>query len=117
MREDELWEYFRNSEISYAKPFDRDFLWVTKETFEAVKINFITEPNILHSGKSFRSTGYMHHIHAVTQGEHMFVHQDIGNVAKFFPLGIIHLFFDVIPYIAFAVWRRVPIASIFVRPK
>ena len=95
MDDTELWIYFWNKKIAFAKPFDREFLWVSREDFEHVKNLFIKEFNFIHKEDSYRSAGYISHLHAVIQGEVIFIHKDTGNIARFFPLGILHLFCDV----------------------
>lgn len=117
MNEKDLWKYFCENKISHAKPFDRDLIWVTKESFLKVQHYFVTEFNIVHTGINFRSRGYLSHIHAVDQGDCVGVHKDFGNLARFFPLGLLHLFCDVIPYYIFARIKGVSIESIFIRPK
>jgi hypothetical protein len=117
MAEKELWKYFWDKKVCMSKPFDRDFIWLLKEDFQPVQNNFIKEFNVLHPGNSFRSKGYLAHIHVVVQGDYIFVHKDMGNVARFFPLGLIHFVFDVLPYFIFAGIKKVPMRSIFVRPE
>ena len=117
MSETELWKYFLDSKVSLSRPFDRNLIWITKEDFEPVKKYFVKEFNIFHRGKSFRSQNYFSHIHVIEQGEYVLVHHDMGNVAKFLPLGIIHLFVDVLPYVVLARVKGVPFLSIFSRPK
>jgi hypothetical protein len=118
MQQRELWAYFLDKSTHRSKPFDRSFVWVTKKDFESVAGYFIEEFNILHlDTKSFRTRKYFLHIHAIEQGEYIFVHRDFGNVAYFLPLGVIHLFVDVIPYFVFARVKGVPFRSIFTRPQ
>lgn len=118
MKERELWAYFLQKSICRAKPFDRSLVWVKRADFESVSSYFIEEFNILHINKqSFRSRGYLIHIHAIDQGEHVLVHRDFGNVARFLPLGVIHLFFDVLPYYVLARVKGVSFHSIFTRPQ
>ena len=117
MTEKELWRYFWDKKIAHAKPFDRDFVWVTKKDFESITQYFRKEFNILHAGKSMRSRAYIFHIHAIDQGEYVFAHRDIGNVARFFPLGILHLVFDVIPYFVWTTIKGISMNSIITRPQ
>lgn len=117
MNEKALWKYFLDNQVSASKPFDRRFVWIEKENFEPVQIYFTKEFNILHPDKSYRSQGYFLHIQAIDQGEYVFVHRDVGNLAKFWPLGIIHLFVDVVPYIILAWVKGVPFRSLFSRPQ
>lgn len=117
MNEKELWHYFWNKKVLHSKPLDRDFLWIKKEDFQPIKSNFSKEYNILQTGDSFRSQGYLRHIHVIDQGEYMLAHRDIGNVARFLPLGLIHFFFDVAPYMAFALVKGVHLKSIFTPPQ
>lgn len=117
MSESRLWEYFQEKQIAQARPFDRDFLWVPKEAFARVEPHFVAELNILQPGKSYRSRALLRHIHAIDQGDCVFVHQDTGNVARFLPLGLVHLFIDVVPYCAYAWYRGVSFSAIFVRPQ
>ena len=116
MNELELWRYFEDKKSAVSRPFDRDFIWVPKKVFELVKEEFIEEVSIFHNGASFRSRAYFSHIHAVIQGEFVFIHMDTGNLARFLPLGLLHFVFDLLPYIAFAIFKRKPLKSIFERP-
>ena len=117
MNEKQLWEYFFDKQISKAKLLDRDLLWVSKEDFEKVQHLFVVEnTNLFHKGESFRSHSYILHIHAVKQGNYVLVHKDIGNMAKFFPLGILHLLFDVIPYSIFSLFKRKSLRTMFTYP-
>ena len=117
MSEKELWEYFWNKRVAHTKPFDRDFVWISKKDFEPVAPYFKKEFNILHAGKSLRSPAYIFHIHAIDQGEYVFAHRDIGNIARFFPLGLLHLIFDVIPYVIWTTVRGISMASVIERPQ
>lgn len=103
MSEKEIWDYFWERRVFHSRPLDRDFIWVTQKDFEPMAKYFVTEFNLFHQGKSMRSQGLIAHIHAVHQGDHMFIHQDTGNLARFFPLGVLHLFFDLLPYL---IWER-----------
>lgn len=116
MTEKQLWEYFSAKKVAFAKPFDRDFVWIRKADFQSVKESFVKEFNFMHRGDSFRSRGLISHIHAVDQEDYMFVHPDMGNLARFLPLGLIHLFLDVIPYLAFALIKGVSLESLFILP-
>jgi hypothetical protein len=118
MKEKELWKYFWDNQVAYAKPFDRDLLWVSKEAFNSVEEHFVKEFNIFQPNGSYRSRrGYLFHIHVIDQDEYVVVHQDVGNVATFLPLGIIHLFFDLIPIVVYARIKKVPMNSFFTRPQ
>lgn len=117
MNEKELWKYFLEKKVSRVeRPFDRDFLWILRKDFEKVKRNFLGEINWVHKGKSLRSRSWFRHIHAVFQGEHVFVHKDFGNKARFLPLGILHLVVDVIPYFFFCLVKRKSFGEAFVCP-
>jgi|GEM_PF-1606713 len=118
MNEKELWKYFWDRKICHSRPLDRDFIWITKEDFRPVRRYFVSEFNFFHYKKeSLRSQGLLFHIHVIEQGDYLFVHKDTGNVARFFPLGLIHLICDVVPYFVFAKIKRVEMKSIFVRPE
>lgn len=116
MTEKELWAYLLDARVAFAHPLDRDFIWVSTKDFQEIKRYFIKEVNVFHSGDSFRSLGYIHHIHAVRQGDVVFTHRDTGNMARFLPLGLVHLVVDVIPYIWYSWIRRVPLSSVFKCP-
>ena len=104
MSEKELWDYLWAKKAFHSKPH-RDFLWVHRSDFNPVEKYFVGEFNIFHKrGESMRSRGYLRHIHAILQGDHVFIHRDTGNVARFLPLGIVHLFADVLPFLLFE-WR------------
>lgn len=117
MTASELWNYFWNKRIAQAHPFDRDFIWVEKKDFESMKKYFVPEFNIFHlDGGSMRSRGYWKHIQAVTQENCVFIHQDTGNVALFFPLAIVHFFADVLPYLVFISIKGVSLKTLTERP-
>jgi len=116
MSEQELWSYFLDKKVASSHPFDRDFVWIRREDFEPIKTYFIKEINLMHHGQSFRSKAYFSHIHAVDQGEFIFVHPDTGNLVRFLPLGLLHLVVDVIPYFAFALMKRKSFKELFAYP-
>lgn len=116
MTENKIWSYCLDTKVAFARPFDRDFIWISREDFQQVRGHFVKEMNFLHSGDSFRSNGYLSHIHAVDQGDVVFIHYDTGNLAKFLPLGLVHLVVDVIPYIGYAWIKGVPLNSVFKYP-
>ena len=100
MSDKELWTYCWERKVFHTKPFDRDFIWVHARDFEPLEKYFVPEYNIFHGwGKSMRTRSLLRHIQAVKQGDYVFLHKDTGNVARFLPLGIIHLFADVLPYV------------------
>jgi len=115
MSTEELWNYFRERKVSSEWRLDREFVWVPIEDFEQVKKHFLGEFNVFQKGISMRSHGLLRHIHAVDQGSHMFIHKDTGNVARFFPLGIVHLLLDVIPHETYA--RVKGPRKLYYRPK
>ncbi|MFA6536203.1 MAG: hypothetical protein WC250_03785 [Candidatus Paceibacterota bacterium] len=117
MSEKEIWQYCWDRKVSHSRPLDRDFIWVTKEDFSSVENHFTKDINFLHYGKSQRSRGLFFHLHAVVQDDHVFIHRDNGNLARFLPLGLIHLLLDVVPYVIFSQVKRVPMRLIFARPK
>jgi hypothetical protein len=116
MTEKELWNYFLDKQVHLSKPLRRKLVWIKSEDFYMVKSYFIQDFNILHPDRSFRSYGYFWHIHCIEQGEYVQVHRDTGNLAQFFPLGIIHFFFDVVPYVLLAWFKRVSFLSLFTHP-
>jgi len=101
-KEIDIWNYFKENSLTSKKPFDREFVWIDKHTFSKRKSLFKEDLNLLHSGRSYRSGGLLRHIHAVEQGDIIFVHCDFGNVSRSLILGVFHLFLDVIPYIIFS---------------
>ena len=101
MKHKDLWGYFWKTKVAYIKPFDRYFIWVKKEDFEKVSNSFIKDFNPRHKDKSFRSNSYFFHIHAIDQDEYILLHKDFGNLDKFWPLAIIHILVDFLPYIIF----------------
>ncbi len=117
MTEKDLWKYLWDKKVARSKPFDRDLIWVSKEDFWQVKQFFFKEYNILHPDTSYRSKGLFRHLHALDEGEEYEIHKDFGNIARFFPLGIFHLFFDVIPYYILKWVKGVPMDKIFERPR
>ncbi len=117
IKDAELWNYFKSKSVANSHPFDRDSLWVLDTDFQTVKHNLQGEYNILHPGKSFRSNGFFRHIHAVCQGDYVFIHRDTGNMKRFLPLRILHFFLDVLPYILFALFKRKSLIDIFDPPK
>lgn len=120
MTQEELWKYFWDKKVAYARHYCRDFLWISIEDFKSVEKYFSREFNLFHPrGISLRSRRYFLHIHALYQGNYVFVHKDTGNVVKFLPLGIIHLFFDVIPWLIFVLIKRktISIKDFYKHPK
>ncbi len=113
MSDKELWNYIIFKKIAQTKPFDRLFLWIKKEDFLEIKKFFICEKNCLHKGKSYRSKNLFRHIHAIDQGEYFFIHKDTGNLARFLPLGLLHFFFDFLPYVFFCFFKRKPMNYFF----
>jgi hypothetical protein len=105
MHEKELWQYLWDRRSFDARPLDRDFVWVTREQFARVEQHFHPEFHFKYRGRSFRTRGYFFHLHAIRQDELVFVHRDFGNFARFLPLGILHIVFDVLPF-AFLMLRR-----------
>ncbi len=116
MNETELWEYARSKQFYSVHPFDRDFVWLMKEDFDHVRQHFKAEYNIFHPGRSYRSKGLLLHIHAVEHGPYVSFHADCGNVARFFPLGLIHLFVDVLPYKILEHIVRAPVRELYGYP-
>ena len=98
MSELELWQYFARNGVSKSRSLGRDFLWVRKVDFEPIREHFTEEYNIFHEGRSMRSRSLFSHTHAVEIGDYVCIHKDFGNLARFLPLGLLHLFFDVIPF-------------------
>lgn len=117
MNEKELWNYFLDRSVCTSHTLRHTLVWVKKDDFDSVKDSFTQEFNILHDGPSYRSRGYFLHIHCVVQDDHVLVHRDIANVARFLPLGIIHFFFDVLPYVILARVKRVSFQSFFTMPR
>lgn len=101
MTEKELWKYISKKKIARTKPFDKDFVWISKENFANIKQFFVQEKNFFHQGKSYRSKAWIRHIHIVDQGDYFFAHKDTGNPTAFFPLALLHLIFDLIPFMIF----------------
>jgi hypothetical protein len=118
MKAKELWNYFQGKRVFYSRPFDRDFIWVAKEDFEAMESHFATEFNLFHMGqKSMRSRHYIAHVHAIHEGDYVFLHQDTGNLARFLPLAIVHFFLDVLPYLFYSKMKGIPSEARFMRPQ
>jgi hypothetical protein len=117
MNQKDLWEYFLERKVHIAQPLERKLIWVPRQDFDAVQHYFIKEINILHPGRSWRSHGLFFHIQVIEQGEYVHVHHDTGNPARFLPLGIIHLFVDVVPYVILARVKRVSFYSLFTPPQ
>ncbi len=116
MNEKELWNHFLTKQVYIAQPLHHKLVWVKRHDFENVKSSFVEDFNIFHIGRSFRSREYLLHIHCIDQGEYVLVHRDTGNIARFLPLGIIHFFFDVLPYVILALIKRVSFNSFFKLP-
>jgi len=113
MNDNELWDYVLKHKFKMTRPFDRDFIWISKSDFSLIKKFLHREWNFLHSGASYRSANLLLHIHAVEQGDFVFFHKDIGNFRRCILLGAIHLFLDVFPYLVFALWNRQKLSTIF----
>ena len=117
MKENELWDNFWSRKVAKTKILGRYLIWVHKKEFNKFRKYFKKEYNFIHPGKSFRSSSYFKHIHAVEEGNYFCIHYDLGNIMKFFPLGILHLFFDVLPSCAFCYIKGIPVKSLTNFPK
>jgi hypothetical protein len=117
MQEKDLWEYFWNKRAAESKMFSKDMIWVHRKDFEEVKNCFTKEYNLLHPEKSYRSSAYIKHVHAIDEGDYFCIHQDYGNLSKFFLLGIIHFLFDVIPGFVFCYLKGISARSLTLFPK
>lgn len=118
MTEQEIWKYCWDRKVAHTRPFYKDYIWVKVEDLEPIEKYFIKEFNLFHpKSKSLRSRSYFFHIHALYQGEHVFVHREHGNVARFLPLGLIHLFVDVIPFFFLVIIKGVSVKSVITCPK
>jgi hypothetical protein len=116
MTEKEIWKYVLDKKVASRKILGKDHFWILKKDFEAVKNNFAREFNPFNPGRSLRSREYFLHIHAIEQGDYVFVHKDLGNVARFFPLGLIHLFVNVIPFFIYILIKRTSLKSAITCP-
>ena len=122
MNEKELWNYFLEKQVCVSKTLRHTLIWVEKKDFDAVRDSFVQDFNLIHAGRSYRSRGYLLHLHCVEQGDHVLAHRDIANITRFFPFGffafgIIHLLFDVLPYVILAFIKRVSFRSFFTLPR
>lgn len=117
MQEKELWNYFWSKRVTESKFLGRYLIWVYRKDFIAVRNLFKKEYNFIHPDKSYRSSAYIRHLHAVDEGEYFCIHQDTGNMSKFFPLGIVHLLLDVVPGYIYCYKNRVSAKSLTVFPK
>ncbi|MCT4592511.1 MAG: hypothetical protein N4A36_03995 [Candidatus Gracilibacteria bacterium] len=106
MNKKQLWKFIENHKKAHKKMLCKDFIWIKKADFKKIEKYFIPEQNFFHKGDSFRSKNLIEHIHAIAQGDYFLLHKDTGNIAIFLPLGLIHLFFDVIPYLAYISIKR-----------
>jgi len=116
MKEEGLWQYFWSKKEIISKPFDRYFIWVTRNDFETARSLFTSEYNLFHP-KSYRSSGYIRHVHAIDEGDYFCIHKDVGNWKRFSPLLIIHFLVDVLPCMIFCFFKKIPIESLTVPPK
>lgn len=117
MNKEELWQFFWEKKVAHAKPIFKEWIWVARDDFKQMEKYFIREFNLFNPGRSLRSREYFSHIHAVEQDSFVFIHEDHGNIARFFPLGIIHLIFDVIPFFAYMLIKRVSMKNMITCPK
>ena len=113
MNQEQIWQYALDKKIAFSHPFDRDFVWIKKNDFNKIKKHFRKEYNFLHPGKSFRTSAYLKHIHAVEQSEYVFIHFDFGNSTRFWPLVVFHFLADVLPYFLFCLIKRKPLNFYF----
>lgn len=116
MNTQQIWDYLYSNKVAISHPFDRDFIWVTKQKFQEIATYFMKEYNPMHKEKSYRSGAYFKHIHAVEKDQYIFVHFDHGNPRKFPPIVILHFFIDVMPYFIFCFLKRVRFDYYFVPP-
>ena len=118
MTEKQIWKHAFDRKINLNHPFDRDFLWISKENFKEIQRYFSAEFNLLNpKGKSYRTFSFLRHIHAVEKEDYMFMHFDFGNPSRFLPLAIIHFFIDVLPFFVFCLVKRKPPKYFFIPPK
>lgn len=92
-----LEQELRKGTIKVTEICGKDFIVISTKHFDKYLTCF-GKPLKLGSKLNFRSTHFMKHIHAVRDIETTEIHIDNGNMYKFFPLGLLHLFIDVIPY-------------------
>ena len=118
MTTDELWQYFKSKQVYSCTPFDREFVWINESDFALIAHNFKIETNLLHPGQSLRSHQAWKHIHILKQDTLIHAHIDTGNVSRSYMLfSLPHFIFDVIPYIYFALHKKVTLSSFFVCPE
>ncbi|HVY72850.1 MAG TPA: hypothetical protein VG984_02280 [Candidatus Paceibacterota bacterium] len=116
MREKELWLYFVERQVYSSRPLERTLVWVHRDDFTPVEHHFKKDFNIFHRGRSYRSKGFLMHIHCIDQGEYILAHRDMGNLSRFLPFAVLHFVFDVAPYMALAWIKRVSFQSFFTLP-
>jgi hypothetical protein len=116
-KEQVLWDYFWSKRVAESKFLSRYWIWVNRRDFDVMRSSFNKEYNVIHPGKSYRSNGYWKHIHGTDEGEYFCLHQDTGNMSKFFVLGIIHLILDVIPGYIYCFKTGVPAKSLTIFPR
>jgi hypothetical protein len=113
---DELWDVCGKNAILSVHPFDRDFIWLTIEAFESLQPYFVESRNWLHPGTNYRSTHSYKHIHAIRQNAHVHMHLDTGNGGFGWRLAVVHVYYDVIPYIWYSLKLRTPLWQLFLKP-
>jgi len=116
MNTQQIWKYFLSKKVAETFPFGRHFMWVKKEDFMKIRNMFQKEPNAFHKGSSYRAGLCLKHVHAVDQGNYLFIHLDYGNHKKFLPLVLIHFFVDVLPYFILCSLKRKKLNHYFYFP-
>ena len=83
--------------LKVKKIFRKEFMLIELNSFIPYKKYFSTGIKI-GTKINYRSDRYIKHIHAIKYDDKIEIHFDYGNLYKFLPLGLIHFFYDVIPY-------------------
>jgi hypothetical protein len=116
MNERELWKYFGQTAHSRVRFLGKEFIWLREADFSRVRGHFRREFNMLHPDRSMRSRSFFRHLHAVMHGPYVSVHWDTGNLARFWPLAVIHACADVLPFKVFELLLGKPVRELYGYP-
>jgi len=115
MTTDELWHYFEKNQIASSHPLDRTFIWIRRDDFTPIAAEFIKDLNLFHPGINLRSKEPWRHLHVIMQDDVVHAHLDTGNVAhSLVRYGLVHLWYDVVPYATHSLRHGVRISSWFI---
>lgn len=97
MDRDTLYDILNNKSLKKRLVFGKEFILINKKDFVEYK-KYLDGPLKIGGKNNYRTKNIFKHIHFVEGEKTVSLHYDHGNVWRFFPLGIVHFFVDVVPY-------------------